>query len=607
MILIFGGTTEGRRAAAVCDEAGKPYFYSTKSNLQQMDMANGVLLTGAMDEDEMRNCCISNNIRLIIDAAHPFAELLHHTIATVAETLQLPVVRYERLYPERDNRLCWFASYQEAIDYLITRQIEGLLALSGVNTIAKLKPYWQQHECWFRILDRDESRAVVEKAGFPMERICYYKQGEDELLCVEKYKPKAIITKESGETGGFSEKVEAALRLNIPVLVIKRPALPSLFVVVNGEHGLRKQIERLLPGFYELRTGFTTGSCATAATKAAFLTLLTGLAPQTVAIHLPNGEEVELPILRTEIHEQGVTCTVCKDAGDDPDVTHGQEIVSTVQWNIAHAGVHFLQGEGVGVVTLPGLGLEIGGPAINQTPRAMMEREIMALMHRYHDELPVPIDVCGVDVTISVPNGRALAGKTFNPKLGIEGGISIIGTSGIVRPFSSEAFIASIRKEMQVARALGCTHIVANSGAKSERYIKQEYPDLPLQAFIHYGNCIGDTIKNAAELGFSQLTIGLMIGKAVKLAEGALDTHSKKSVMNKEFLLDLARDAGCKPSTIQAIANINMARQLWEIIPTAEHAFFVRLLQRCREVCQPLFAEGRLQLFLIGENGEVIR
>ena len=180
-----------------------------------------------------------------------------------------------------------------------------------------------------------------------------------------------------------------------------------------------------------------------------------------------------------------------KDAGDDPDVTNGYTILSTVSLTDA-PGVHFLPGEGVGTVTLPGIGIPVGEPAINQTPRRMITNEVKQLLHSHglHS---------GVAVRISVPGGSELAQKTFNPKLGIIGGISIIGTSGIVRPFSSEAFVNSIRKEIQVARALGCTDIVINSGAKSENYLRTRFPDLPPQAFIHYGNYIGETLRLAEE------------------------------------------------------------------------------------------------------------
>lgn len=607
MILIFGGTTEGRKAAKVCDEAAKPFFYSTKGDTQKIETANGIQITGGLEETTMLSFCVEKNVKLIINASHPFAEALHRNISKVAEELNIPVLRYERTYLQHSKELLWFDTYDDAIDYLNRNKIDNLLALTGVNTISRLKRYWQHSNCWFRILNRDESRIIAKREGFPFDKILYYKQGEDETPLFEKLKPQAIITKESGESGGFNEKVKAARQLGIPVLVVKRPALSKSFISVYGENGLRKQIEQLLPDFFDLKTGYTTGSCATAATKAALITLLTHEELSEINITLPDGESVKLPIYSTILEGDKVSCSVLKDAGDDPDVTNGQEIISTVQLSATHKGVRFLQGKGVGTVTLPGLGLEIGGPAINKTPRMMMKREIFKVMRHYQDKLPNQSLKTGIDVTISVPNGEEIAQRTFNPKLGIAGGISIIGTSGIVKPFSSEAFIASIKREMQVAKALGCDHAVINSGAKSERFVKQQYPDLIPQAFIHYGNFIGETIQIASELGFNRLTMGIMIGKAVKLAEGSLDTHSKKVVMNKDFLVQIATEAGNSTGTIEAIHEITMARQLWNIIPSSENKFFSLIIKRCYDVCKPLFPNGKLEIMLIDENGNIIK
>lgn len=606
MILIFGGTTEGKIALRVCEEANKPFYYSTKGDLQEVQTAHGIRITGAMDFQKIKAFCVENSIQIIVDAAHPFAENLHQNIALASESLNIPVVRLERSYPKHTNNLLWFDTYQDAIIYLQEQRINNLLALTGVNTIAKLKPYWKEYNCWFRILDRDESKVIAAQKGFPPDKILLYKQDNDEQALFKALQPDAIITKESGESGGFEAKIKAAQQLDIPVLVVKRPVLSSRFISVYGENGLRKSIENLVPDFFELKTGYTTGSCATAATKAAFTTLLTGEELSEVSITLPNGEWIKLPIDSTIVENKTVRCSVIKVSGDDPDITNGHEIVSTIKLNLSHKGVRFLQGEGVGTITLPGLGLPIGEPAINRTPRMMIKHELYKVMRHYQDRLPFGLKT-GIDVTISVPDGRQLATKTFNPKLGIVDGISIIGTSGIVKPFSSEAFIASIRREMQVAKALGCQHVVINSGAKSERFVKQLYSELPNQGFIHYGNFIGETIKIASELGMKKLTLGIMLGKAVKLAEGYLDTHSKKVVMNKEFLKNIAKDANCSISTIVAIDTITMARQLWDIVPEEEKLFFSFILKKCNEVCSPLFLDGELEVILIDEDGKMIQ
>lgn len=619
MILILGGTTEGRVAVRVVDEAAATYYYSTKGTLQSIECAHGIRLTGAMNAEEMECFCRDHAIKLLIDAAHPFAQVLHQTIEKVSKCLQIPVIRYERRYPPRDEDLIWCDSYADAIHQMENKGIQRLLALSGVNTLAPLRPYWRSHTTWFRILEREESLSLAEKQGFPQERLVFYREGEDELKLLEQLHPDAILTKESGFSGYFTDKVNAARQFGIPVFVVKRPALPEIFYRVYGEDGLRKQIERLLPEFFPLKSGYTTGACATAAAKAALLALLSRKEQTVSQITLPSGEQITLPVAYTEWAGCSATCTVIKESGDDPDVTNHSRIRVTVQLSLDASGcakpmaqeeycqetesddtrrVIFQAGEGVGTVTLPGLGLKVGGPAINATPRKMIRQELIPL-------LPSPDSVA--IVTVSVPGGEELAKRTFNPKLGIIGGISIIGTSGIVRPFSSDAFIASIRKEASVAKAIGCETLVINSGAKSERYLRSLYASLPPQSFVHYGNFIGETLKIAADLGFKQVILGIMIGKAVKLAEGFLDTHSKKVVMNKGFLQDVAKEAKCEEATVDAINRITLARELWELLTEKDqNRFFPLLLQKCKSYCAPILPDGELTLLLISEEGKVL-
>lgn len=604
MILILGGTTEGRVAVRVADEVAATYYYSTKGTLQSIECAHGIRLTGAMNAEEMECFCRDHAIKLLIDAAHPFAQVLHQTIEKVSKCLQIPVIRYERRYPPRDEDLIWCDSYADAIHQMENKGIQRLLALSGVNTLAPLRPYWRSHTTWFRILEREESLSLAEKQGFPQERLVFYREGEDELKLLEQLHPDAILTKESGFSGYFTDKVNAARQFGIPVFVVKRPALPETFYRVYGEDGLRKQIERLLPEFFPLKSGYTTGACATAAAKAALLALLSRKEQTESQITLPSGEQITLPVAYTEWAGCSATCTVIKESGDDPDVTNHSRIRVTVQLSLEASGcddterVIFQAGEGVGTVTLPGLGLKVGGPAINATPRKMIRQELIPL-------LPSPDSVA--IVTVSVPGGEELAKRTFNPKLGIIGGISIIGTSGIVRPFSSDAFIASIRKEASVAKAIGCETLVINSGAKSERYLRSLYASLPPQSFVHYGNFIGETLKIAADLGFKQVILGIMIGKAVKLAEGFLDTHSKKVVMNKGFLQDVAKEAKCEEATVDAINRITLARELWELLTEKDqNRFFPLLLQKCKSYCAPILPDGELTLLLISEEGKVL-
>ena len=630
MILIFGGTTEGRAAVNVIEEAGKPYYYSTKGDEQDIYLHHGIRLSGAMTRRTLKAFCRQNDIRLLIDAAHPFAIQLHQTVEKVAHTLNLLVIRFERIYPPRDEEhITWCDDFEDAIRQIRKEDIFTLLALTGVQSIAKLKPLWQESTCcYFRILNRENSRRLAKREGFPEKYLHYYHAGEDERILLQQLHPEAILIKESGLSGGFNEKVEAALQEGIRIFAIRRPPMPGSFMIVNGEHGLRRMIEKHFPDFYPLRSGLTTGTCAAAAAVAAtwdIFNVQRQARPAEFPVILPNGETIYVPVEEQELYPHPscvnddwmleADATVIKDAGDDPDVTNGMQIKANVAVPFrfddptpAELGaddytVIVCGGEGVGIVTLSGLGLEVGGPAINVTPRKMIENNVKACLQRLGiSKQPNPFAV-----TISVPGGEEIARRTFNPRLGIEGGISIIGTSGIVKPFSSEAFVDSIRKSMEVGRATGSPRIVLNSGAKSEKYVRGYYPELPAQAFIHYGNFIGDTIKIAADLEIKAVTLGIMIGKAVKLAEGNLDTHSKQVTMNKDFLREVALSAGCGGETLAVIEKITLARELWTLLSAeALQAFCSRLLKLCHQYCDPLLPEGGLTILLISEEGKII-
>lgn len=604
MILILGGTTEGRIAVRVLDQSDKTFYYSTRGKSQDVHTLNGKRVTGGMNTEEMVKFCTQKGINLLIDAAHPFAVNLHQTVDEVSQELSLPVIRLERKYPPRDSRVVWCNSYQDAIDKMESHQVNRLLALSGVQTIEKLRAFWTTHDSYFRIIDRDESRALAEKQGFPAERIYYYNAGADEESLLNELHPDAILTKESGETGGFQQKLDAAFKKNIKVFAVKRPQLPSEFINVYGEHGLRKAVEKYLPSFYPLKTGFTTGSCATAAAKAALLSIIHQEQISVVPFILPDTEELSMLVKHSEWNASEASATVIKNAGDDPDVTNGLEIVATVkllsskQDSLDAERIRIKGGVGVGKVTLSGLGLPIGEAAINLIPRQMIKDNLERVLDENH-----LYDSC-CEVTISVPKGAEIAKRTFNPRLGIVGGISIIGTSGIVKPFSSDAFIGSIKKEMQVGVATGTDTIVINSGAKSEKVVRALYPSLPYQSFVHYGNFIGETIKIANELKVVNLVLGIMIGKAVKLADGHLDTHSKKVVMNKEFIKQLLTDLNCSAEEVSKIEQMTLARELWEIVPESKLQSFISLLKlKCYEVCKPLLPKGKLLVILIQENG----
>lgn len=558
MVLIFGGTTEGRMAVDVCEQAGRPFFYSTKSVLQQVELHHGIRLTGAKTTEEIKAFCTANGVRCIVDAAHPFASNLHSAIAAVG----LPVVRLQRQFEERVPGAIYCRDFEHAMAEMQQAGVRSLLALSGVNTISRLKPFWQAHHTIFRILDRDESFALAREAGFDLANLVTYPDSmptvAEEMQLMAATGCDAILTKESGPAGGFGTKVAAALAMGMKVFVVEHPALPAHWAYVTGKHTLRRAIQELVPGFFPLRTGLTTGACATAAAKAALLSLLNDELPEEVSFALPDGEVLTVAVT---CNERG-TATVEKDYSDDPDVLKGCRITATVTPNTT-GDIRFLRGEGVGIVTLPGLGLPVGDPAINPTPRKTICAEIRALSD------------AGYDVEIGVEDGAALAQRTFNTKVGVVDGISIIGTSGIVSPLSNEAFVESIGRELEVAKAIGCSAIGFASGKRGEEALLAMEPGLRV---IHYGNFIGEALKRAHRLGFRRVVLGIMIGKAVKLAEGHLDTHSHK------VSADLSR------------WGVTMARELWDVMPPS---FFEEIEKNCLTHCRTVFPEGNLQVKLV--------
>ena len=573
MILVFGGTTEGRKAVEVLEEGGSPYFYSTKTGEQDLTLHHGQRIDGALDAEAMQNFCREHDIRLMVDAAHPFAALLHQTIAEVSDALKIPAIRYERIFPERDTSLEWLDSYEQ-----MPHDIKTLLATTGVQSISKLKPLEAKGvKVYYRILYRESSIALAQKQGAKMEQLCYFEDPKEVPVEAD-----AILLKESGLSGGFQEKVDAAKAKGMRILVLKRPETPAVFRIVNGPYGLRRTVEKLLPEFYPLHSGLTTGTCATAAAIAATTRLLKNEMPEEVPVVLPNGETIHVAVSYGEDY-----ASVFKDAGDDPDVTNGLEIRASVKPTDTF---EILGGEGVGTFTLPGFDYPPGSPAINKAPREMIRQNIAAITNN------------PLSITITVPEGEAIAKRTFNPRLGIEGGISIIGVSGIVKPFSEEAFIDSIRKCMNVAQASGTSRVVINSGGKSERFVKALYPDLPQQAFVEYGNYIGETLKIAHELNIKEVTLGVMLGKAVKLAAGHLDTHSRKTTMDKAFISEMLEEAGIHLD----ISTLTLARELWEKIPEQKILDFAStIIRHCESYCKPLLPNGTLTILLISDEGQI--
>lgn len=295
-----------------------------------------------------------------------------------------------------------------------------------------------------------------------------------------------------------------------------------------------------------LRRGWTTGACATAATKAAYAALLTGNFPDPVEITLPKGERPSFALALEGKGEGWAKAGIVKDAGDDPDVTHGCLVVATVRRS--GDGVAFKAGEGVGMVTRPGLPIPPGEPAINPKPREMM-REVIA-------ELGGPGNV---EIEISIPGGEKLAERTWNPRLGIVGGLSILGTTGVVHPFSCSAWIASIHRGVDVARAAGLSHLAGSTGSTSEDAVRA-FHNLPLEAMIDMGDFAGGLLKYVRDHPVRRLTIAGGFAKMVKLAQGAMDLHSGRSQVDFAWL------AGHVPLELKPnVLSANTAQQVFEL------------------------------------------
>jgi cobalt-precorrin-5B (C1)-methyltransferase len=302
-----------------------------------------------------------------------------------------------------------------------------------------------------------------------------------------------------------------------------------------------------------LRRGWTTGACATAAAKAAFTALATGEFPDPVEITLPRGERVAFALAQSRREEGVATAGVVKDAGDDPDVTHGALIIATVRAAPPGAGVVFRTGAGVGTVTRPGLAIPPGEPAINPVPRQMIQSAIA--------EVAVATNKAGdVEVEISVPGGQALAAKTLNGRLGIVGGLSILGTTGIVVPYSCAAWIASIQRGIDVARAAGISHIAGSTGASSEAAVAKLYA-LPETALIDMGDFVGGMLNYLRRHPVARVTIAGGVAKMSKLAQGLLDLHSARGEVDRAALADRAAVAGASADLRARILASNTAAE----------------------------------------------
>ena len=352
-------------------------------------------------------------------------------------------------------------------------------------------------------------------------------------------------------------------------------------------------------GDKRLRYGWTTGACAAAAAKSGCSALWGAGFLNPVQITLPKGQTPSFALAEHKIANDAAMAAIEKDAGDDPDVTHGAIIRASVCLGKKGSGISFHAGEGVGTVTKPGLPLAVGEPAINPAPRALITGEIEKLAA----EMQQRSDIA---VTISVDNGAALAEKTWNPRLGILGGISILGTTGIVVPYSCSAWIHSIHRGIDVARALNSEHVAACTGSTSEKAIQAHY-QLPDHALLDMGDFTGAVLKYLRQHPVPKLTLGGGFGKLSKLANGAMDLHSKRSQVDLNFLAEIAIGLGATDDLAKAISSSNTAMEAQSLAAEAGVELAQAVAEKARDTA--LTAADRLieiEVIVVDRAGAVI-
>ncbi|MER2528707.1 MAG: cobalt-precorrin-5B (C(1))-methyltransferase [Candidatus Competibacter denitrificans] len=355
------------------------------------------------------------------------------------------------------------------------------------------------------------------------------------------------------------------------------------------------------------RTGFTTGACAAAAARAATVGLLTGTVPDRIPCHLPNGQEVAFAITDGRIDGVGDTRTahavVIKDAGDDPDATHGAHLTANVRFLPEQPGEIVLKGgSGVGVVTKPGLGLAVGGPAINPVPQRNIRANVRAAGAEW-------LTRNGLEVTISVPGGEQIARKTLNPRLGILGGISILGTTGIVLPYSTAAFRASVVQAIEVATNQGQSSVVFTTGGRTEHFAMRQLPELDEACFVQMGDFVKAAFTTALKRQLTTIYVGAMVGKLTKLCQGLAVTHAWKAPVDRGILAEAAHVVGAPDDLITAIRAAETARfaaeQLAQLGLTV--AFHRQLAIRAiRTLKAHYFGDYRLTVLVCDFEGQFI-
>ncbi|MED4782199.1 cobalt-precorrin-5B (C(1))-methyltransferase [Brevibacillus choshinensis] len=347
-----------------------------------------------------------------------------------------------------------------------------------------------------------------------------------------------------------------------------------------------------------LRHGYTTGSCATATTKAALIALITQERQSEATIRLPIGEIVTFQMESCEFTQDKATASTIKDGGDDPDATHGALILSTVEW-LDEPGIVLDGGLGVGRVTKPGLPVPIGEAAINPVPRKMIREAAQDVLNQFEIER-------GIKIVISVPTGEEIAKKTLNGRLGILGGISILGTRGIVVPFSTSAYKASVAQAVNVAKEAGCEHIVLSTGGKTENYGIEMYPQLSEEAFVEMGDFVGFSLQQCKRKKMKKVTLVGMMGKFSKVAQGVMMVHSKSAPVDFGFLAQMAEQAGVSEELLTQIREANTASQVGDLMADNPAFFEIMCENCCRAALKEVGGGMEVETVIITMKGSLL-
>jgi cobalt-precorrin-5B (C1)-methyltransferase len=352
------------------------------------------------------------------------------------------------------------------------------------------------------------------------------------------------------------------------------------------------------PDDIRLRSGWTTGACAAAAARAAFGMLCGGPIPSKIGIILPKGQCPVFDLIEVGQDTDCAWAAVVKDAGDDPDVTHGATIRATVRFGDAGTGLQFRAGKGVGMVTKPGLPIPPGQPAINPKPREIIETNLRAV-------LTDPQDALDLVVEISIPGGEELAQKTWNPRLGIVGGLSVLGTTGVVIPYSCSAWIHSIHRGIDVARANAMPHVAAATGKTSEDVARTLF-NLPLEATLDMGDFAGGMLKYLRRNPLPRVTIAGGFAKLAKLAQGNLDLHSSRSALDLIRLADLAGKLGADPALQDRISEANTGAEALSLCLQADVPIAQAVAQHARDVALASAGATPIDILIVGRQGEIL-